>query len=787
MKRKIFFLFIIVVSLLVCGCNRELGETYKDDIEVSINASEEGFKPGENIPITRAMAAKTLSLAFCSAYEIETLDNEISFQDVNEGDWFYSYVNCVYRLGYMSGTGEEFLPDTPLNINEMKIILDKISDKEISVSKNNENKEVSYSLWISLLYEVLEDRFNDLNLEVEDVNVFATTEKGSMPSWQIATDKGVLNCSGYSTDIYIDKKIKIMLKDNEIIGVFSVEDSVIELSNVYIEKIDSNKINVFFEGGNRVFQYSDQVRSSIANVKIKDSLIISLDFLETKFTDVIKATDLSKISFQNAGVLPVNESFKVYSKVGNISSKNISALICGSDVAKIYIENNEICAAVIDEDIPLTFLRVLISTSNFEGYIHDLVSLEGSTFKVTSEKNEYIVTNLDLPKDDFYFKDVNRIYIEPIKDTSICISSIERNWQNSSPFYSGKIEIEKRDEGYIIINEIELEKYLEAVLPSEMPSSYGLEAAKVQAICARSYAYNQFYTNKYYEYGANIDDSVLSQVYNNIPANSISIEAVKATRGKYLSYNNEIISANFFSTSAGVFANSGDVWAKGNVFPAESKEYLSASNETNFDVSKENEMRKFLESDNTGGYDTWSEWNRWSVSMNAEELQKTIEENIGTAYAFNSNLVKTLQADGTFKSRDIILPGRIKNIQVLKRGEGGNIIELKVEGENSTILLRTEYIIRTTIRPVSYSGKNIYTILKNGHKVNNYSIMPSAFFVFDMMLGEEEYIDEIVFIGGGNGHGVGMSQNGVKGMIDAGKSYEEVLAYYYSGTRIISV
>ncbi len=41
-----------------------------------------------------------------------------------------------------------------------------------------------------------------------------------------------------------------------------------------------------------------------------------------------------------------------------------------------------------------------------------------------------------------------------------------------------------------------------------------------------------------------------------------------------------------------------------------------------------------------------------------------------------------------------------------------------------------------------------------------------------------------VFYGGGYGHGVGMSQNGVKGMIDAGYGYEDILKHYYKGISI---
>ena len=53
--------------------------------------------------------------------------------------------------------------------------------------------------------------------------------------------------------------------------------------------------------------------------------------------------------------------------------------------------------------------------------------------------------------------------------------------------YTGTIELRKYPEGYAVVNELPIEQYLCAVVPSEMPVSYELEALKAQAVCARSY------------------------------------------------------------------------------------------------------------------------------------------------------------------------------------------------------------------------------------------------------------------------------------------------------------
>ena len=44
-----------------------------------------------------------------------------------------------------------------------------------------------------------------------------------------------------------------------------------------------------------------------------------------------------------------------------------------------------------------------------------------------------------------------------------------------------------------------------------------------------------------------------------------------------------------------------------------------------------------------------------------------------------------------------------------------------------------------------------------------------------------------VIVGGGFGHGVGMSQNGTKIMTEMGYSAEEVIQHYYTGVEIVNI
>ena len=49
-----------------------------------------------------------------------------------------------------------------------------------------------------------------------------------------------------------------------------------------------------------------------------------------------------------------------------------------------------------------------------------------------------------------------------------------------------------------------------------MPIKFGLESLKVQAIASRSYAARSLDSTGYSSFGAHVDDSTSSQMYNNI-------------------------------------------------------------------------------------------------------------------------------------------------------------------------------------------------------------------------------------------------------------------------------
>lgn len=118
------------------------------------------------------------------------------------------------------------------------------------------------------------------------------------------------------------------------------------------------------------------------------------------------------------------------------------------------------------------------------------------------------------------------------------------------------------------ILKLQLEEYVEGVVAGEMPASFEIEALKAQAVAARTYVLKKIDKNKEYD----LDNTTNNQVYltdeelktkwNNDYdkyINKIRF-AVKSTEGEYLTYNDKIITAFFFSSSNGKTENCEEVF-----------------------------------------------------------------------------------------------------------------------------------------------------------------------------------------------------------------------------------
>lgn len=306
------------------------------------------------------------------------------------------------------------------------------------------------------------------------------------------------------------------------------------------------------------------------------------------------------------------------------------------------------------------------------------------------------------------------------------------------PAYEGTFRILRTEQGFVLVNELPIEIYLKYVVPSEMPISFGDEALKAQAVCARTYAYSQMKNTTYALYSANLDDTTDFQVYHNSIRYEQTDRAVDETRGQVIVNNDELISCYFYSTSPGV-TNDMSSWQTENV------DYIACAGmefSGNLNLQIASDFSAFIHQSGYS-YDAASPYYRWKAVLNVSNLHESEK-------------------------------GRLRGLSIKQRNEAGYITAIELQYENDTIILRNENEIRRIL------GKYLEQTFLNDETVRNeLSMLPSACFEVT-----ESTADEIILQGGGYGHGIGMSQYGAKAIAEAGFDYRAIIDYYYENVEI---
>jgi stage II sporulation protein D len=125
----------------------------------------------------------------------------------------------------------------------------------------------------------------------------------------------------------------------------------------------------------------------------------------------------------------------------------------------------------------------------------------------------------------------------------------------------GSLQIMLRNGALLVINELEMEEYVKGVVPSEMSAGWHLEALKVQAVATRTYALYQRLANAGREF--DVVAGTQDQVYRGrVGVDERVQQAVEATRGLVITYENAPILAAFSSTAAGPTEDAMNVWSK---------------------------------------------------------------------------------------------------------------------------------------------------------------------------------------------------------------------------------
>ncbi|MBQ8189146.1 MAG: SpoIID/LytB domain-containing protein [Lachnospiraceae bacterium] len=487
------------------------------------------------------------------------------------------------------------------------------------------------------------------------------------------------------------------------------------------------------------------------------------------------------VELEGVGFIPYRANMAVYKLYGHREYYTQSDLKIGYDFTDFVLDQEgNIVAGLVTREEKMDSIRVVVKTTDFASAYHESITFTcDSDFLVNDEKHlagEEITVALD----DVRLAE-GRIYIRP--ETNLARTSVlSIGRAQGTAAYRGNFEIAKTEKGLLLINEVLLEEYLYSVVPSEMPASYPAEALKAQAVSARTYAYQRMLNSGLKEYGAHVDDSAAFQVYNNIKESETTTLAIRETQGQIAMIGDKLAESYYYSTSCG-FGTDISAWHSSSedkygylVSKHINRDAVNGS-DTVGDIRDEETFRSYIMTANAADYESGEGWYRWSydTNLNIERLN----QNLQTRYEASPKSI-TVPLEGDYVSGKPPVFSQIIRMEVVKRGPGGVMDELILEGPEGTVKVVGEHAIRSVL---ANDGNKV--MRQNGTESAVSSLLPSAFAVVDVEVDTEtNSIVSYHLTGGGYGHGIGMSQNGARSMALSGMSCEEILGFFYDSVTL---
>ena len=558
----------------------------------------------------------------------------------------------------------------------------------------------------------------------------------------------------------------------------------INYENAYIISVDNATVSFIYDGDTYALALAEDAEDTaaeacVADITADDDGIYLIEEKTVTASGKVLSIDDDTIMIKDMGEIECATGFAVYNVYGTPIQEESANVLLGFDAVDFIIEDDMLVAAIITTGYSSRNIRVLLTDTEGSRY-HHYVELSCDTdYSVNYGDRIEMYTSDDIITID----DANTTSGQVITaaasspDGKLIISSVTKS--SGVPAYRGTIEIQDTDDGFLVINELSMEEYLYAVVSSEMPSSYDMEALKAQAICSRGYAYAAMDGGAYGAYGAHLDDTTSCQVYNNIAETEASINAVKATTGMVPCYDGEIIDAYYFSTSCGTTCVNSDVWS-GSAYA-----YLNDSMETyaneDADLSDEQDFRDFIDGKTDGDcFERDEPFYRWTVTFTWQEMSDAINSVIAEKMSASLDSFMELNEDGNYTACTTAYDsvGEISDIQVTKRGNSGIITEIVITGSLHILKVTGQSMMRRLMTPVN---EIIYK--QDGSQVTGWSMLPSPYYY----IVNDSDAQTLTLYGGGFGHGVGMSQNGANIMAQNGCTCEEIIRHYYHDVEITQI
>ena len=583
------------------------------------------------------------------------------------------------------------------------------------------------------------------------------------------------------------KIIEAYAKDGDIFKITGPSDGSFTLRNVWVYETEAESCKFLFGGDERIMKVKAGTKldaGRFCDIVFTNEGITGQVFCPSSVRGRVLAINSSRIRLKGKAWLSLDEDMQVYDISGGtpVSPKTVNRIIGYKEVRLVLSSDDKVQGIIIEApEIANEEIRVLLNEHGYEDYVMDSVTIqpEEPIYMQVGESKDEILPSVLEPGIEFTFRKeeypvgtVITLWAEN-PEGKVKISSLERGY--GAPSYRGYIELTREEEGFYVVNGLSIEEYLYGVISSELPNSFDIEAQKALAVCARGYAYNHIEDGTFAEYGANVDDTIMCQAYNNYPETETSIDAVDETYGVVMTHDGFVIMAYYFSTSAGVTCNNAEIWEE------EPEAYLTDNIETPdkpiANLSNEDSFINFMNTDYPDMIEKDMPFYRWNIEFTAKEMTETINRNLPERVERSTDWIQVMTGPDTFEyDENLKSIGDVENVEVIKRSRGGVVQEMLITGSEATIKVEGYTNVVGLITP-----EKVAIVTATGTKQEGWNMIPSPTYYV------EKTAKGFTIHGGGFGHGCGLSQYGADLLAKAGNDYRYILLHYYKDVKFDNI
>lgn len=680
-------------------------------------------------PFQSAMASSTISVKlsnyignknsmdFSTTGEYKLSGSNVAVTKRYDGKNRYEVANSIASAGWK-------------NPSTVVIVSRDAFDHAISVSP------LAYKLGAPILYTNIEKLTKTTENQLKKMNPDNILIVGNTKSISTAAEKSIKK---YGKVRRISGKDKFEISQKIAKEMGNYKQAIVVGGNSFM-----NGIAIASYASRKGYPILLTKKDSIPSYKMPSKVIIigSTKSTGQKVENQIKKTSqVTRISGANRYELSVNIIKKLNINADKVYLAKASSYIYAMPLSQLAAKSNSTVVYVKPDSVTAS-LKALLKEKGTYAY-----HLAGSTSAITDSLKNSLAKQVYLKKNQNYQLNISngKISLKGIK-TYNTLRVVPEKYSTKNVLqiagkpYLGNVNF-AIESGYIRpTNEnIPFEDYLKGVVPNEMPASWHVEALKAQAVAARTYSVKSI--------GKVVPDTTAFQVYGGYNWYTNSTKAVDATKGKVLKYNNQLISATYYSSNGGYTEASEEVW--GNALP-----YLVAKQDTKDPV---NAWTLKLSKKQLG--------TTLTASKAASEWSKAKEANAADLAGLKSWLLKNKETAAS----DM----RIASISSLT-------FSGKTKGQRAkTVSIKLNYHLK--------NKTGTYTVNKSttaSMKMTEFRTVMGATKVKSTFASVKNNTNDFTISGKGYGHGIGMSQYGAKARAESGNSYSSILSFYYPGTKL---